>query len=209
MFSLDEVGSAGLIIQYEDLISMIGFNIAKQFRSNNLSEKLVSMSLQDILTSYLDREDEGYEIWLKKEFGIDVNPDEMLSSFLSMQPNLLYSYKVFPASHKERKDNLYIYSDKYSKICEESIDTYGFKGIKYLHGDIYKYLKENPNSTFITSSIKSIDIVRSITSPVCLVVCDDYQYTINHMVKNKIDKELSDKGNIFLRYTSIVSAGII
>jgi hypothetical protein len=209
MVTIDEVGKAGLIIQYEDLISMIGFNIAKQFRSNNLSEKLAGMSIQEVLASYLDRQDEDYSVWLKKEFDIDVNPDDMLSSFLSMQPNLLYSYKVFPASHNERNDNLYIYSDKYSKICEECTSSYGFKGVEYIHGDIYNFIKEHPNTTFITASTKSIDVMRTVNTPVCLVVCDDYQYTIEHMTKNKIDKELSDKSNIILRYTSIVSGGII
>jgi hypothetical protein len=161
MVTIDEVGKAGLIIQYEDLISMIGFNIAKQFRSNNLSEKLVSMSMQDILASYLNREDEDYSVWLKKEFGIDINPNDMLSSFLSMQPNLLYSYKVFPACHKERQDNLFIYSDKYSKIAEECIDTFGFKGVNYVYGDIDKFIKEHPNSTFLTASTKSINVVKN------------------------------------------------
>ena len=209
MFSLGEIGEAGMIIQYEDLISMTGYNVAKQFKSNNLSEKLAGMSIQDVLASYLDREDEDYSIWLHKEFNIDINPDEMLSSFLSMQPNLLYSYKVFQASHKERKDNLYIYSDKYSKIAEECVQSYGFKGVQYIYGDIYKFIKEHPNSTFLTASTKSIDIIKNVDTPICLVICDDYRYTIDHLAKHKLDKELSDKENIFLRYTSVISAGVI
>ena len=209
MFSLGEIGEAGMIIQYEDLISMTGYNVAKQFKSNNLSEKLAGMSIQDVLASYLDREDEDYSIWLHKEFNIDINPDEMLSSFLSMQPDLLYSYKVFQASHKERKDNLYIYSDKYSKIAEECVQSYGFKGVQYIYGDIYKFIKEHPNSTFLTASTKSIDIIKNVDTPICLVICDDYRYTIDHLAKHKLDKELSDKENIFLRYTSVISAGVI
>lgn len=209
MFSLGEIGEAGMIIQYEDLISMTGYNVAKQFKSNNLSEKLAGMSIQDVLASYLDREDEDYSNWLHKEFNIDINPDEMLSSFLSMQPNLLYSYKVFQASHKERKDNLYIYSDKYSKIAEECVQSYGFKGVQYIYGDIYKFIKEHPNSTFLTASTKSIDIIKNVDTPICLVICDDYRYTIDHLAKHKLDKELSDKENVFLRYTSVISAGVI
>jgi hypothetical protein len=81
--------------------------------------------------------------------------------------------------------------------------------VEYIHGDIYNFIKEHPNTTFITASTKSIDVMRTVNTPVCLVVCDDYQYTIEHMTKNKIDKELSDKSNIILRYTSIVSGGII
>ena len=53
------------------------------------------MSVKDVLLSYINRDDENYAVWLKKEFNIDINPDEFLSSFLTMQPNLMYSYKVF------------------------------------------------------------------------------------------------------------------
>lgn len=210
MVDLNDVGSAGLMIQYEDIIAMIGFNIAKQFKSNHLSEKLDSMTVQEILSSYLNRESEDYSIWLKREFDIEVDSSVMNSSFLSMQPNLLYSYKVFSASHREHKDSLFIYSDIYSPIAEESLQSYGCDGVvKYIHSDLGKFLKENPNMTFITSSIKSIETVRGLNVPVCLVVCDDYRYTIDHFVSNKLEKEITSKGNIILRYTSIISGGIV
>ena len=82
MFSLGEIGEAGMIIQYEDLISMTGYNVAKQFKSNNLSEKLAGMSIQDVLASYLDREDEDYSIWLHKEFNIGINPDDGIQNLI-------------------------------------------------------------------------------------------------------------------------------
>ena len=113
MYDFADVGKAGLMIQYEDTISMVGFNIAKQFKSNHLSEKLDSMTVQEVLSSYLNRENEDYTLWLKKEFNIDIDAKAMLESFLSMQPSVLYPYRVFPASHKEHQDNLYIYSDMY------------------------------------------------------------------------------------------------
>lgn len=210
MVDLNDIGKAGLMIQYEDLIAMVGFNIAKQFKSNHLSEKLDSMTVQEVLSSYLNRPDEDYSVWLKKEFDIDIDPKAMNSSFLSMQPNLLYAYKVFPASHKEHQDNLYIYSDIYSPIAEQSLQTYGCGGaVQYIHNDLAGFLKERPNMTFITSSTKSIDIVRNMNVPICLVVCDDYLYTINHFVANKLEKEITNKHNIILRYTSIITGGII
>lgn len=209
MLDLNDIGSAGLLLQYEDIISMIGFNIAKQFKMNHLSEKLDNMTIQEVLSSYLNRTDEDYSIWLKKEFDIDIDTKTMSASFLSMQPNLLYAYKVFPASHRERNDNLYIYSDAYSPIAEESLQSYGCNEVKYIHTDLAEFIKKHPNITFITSSIKSIDIVRELGVPICLVVCDDYRYTIDHFFTNKLEKEITDKGNIFLRYTSVISAGII
>lgn len=210
MYDFADVGKAGLMIQYEDTISMVGFNIAKQFKSNHLSEKLDGMTVQEVLSSYLNRENEDYTLWLKKEFNIDINAKAMLESFLSMQPSVLYPYRVFPASHKENQDNLYIYSDMYSPIAEQSLQTYGCDGVvQYIHSDLEKFLREHPNITFITSSIKSIDIVRRINVPICLVVCDDYRYIIDHFVLNKIEREITNKHNIILRYTSIITGGII
>lgn len=209
MIDLRDIGSAGLLIQYEDIIAMIGYNIAKQFRTNHLSEKLDSMTIQEVLSSYLNREDEDYSVWLKKEFDIDIDPKAMSSSFLSMQPNLLYAYRIFPASHRERNDNLFIYSDGYSKIAEESLQTYGCNTVSYIHSDLAGFLKIHPNITFITSSIKSVNLVKDLGVPICLVVCDDYRYIIDHFFTNKLEKEITDKGNIFLRYTSVISAGII
>ena len=209
MIDLRDIGSAGLLIQYEDIIAMIGYNIAKQFRANHLSEKLDSMTIQEVLSSYLNREDEDYSVWLKKEFDIDIDPKAMSSSFLSMQPNLLYAYRIFPASHRERNDNLFIYSDGYSKIAEESLQTYGCNTVSYIHSDLAGFLKTHPNITFITSSIKSVNLVKDLGVPICLVVCDDYRYIIDHFFTNKLEKEITDKGNIFLRYTSVISAGII
>lgn len=208
MVDFSSFGNAGLIIQYEDLISMIGFNVARYFRSKGVSEKLDSMSVEDVLLSYINREDQDYSVWLKKEFNIDINPDEFLSSFLTMQPNLLYSYKVFTASHNENIDNLYIYSDKYSPIAEQAVKSYGFDGVKYLHGDIIGFLTKNPNYTYLTSSIDNVKKCLDLESPTVLTICDDYLY-ISEIFSSKVDEELRRKPNIVLRFTGVISAGII
>ena len=101
MVDLSDIGKAGMVIQYEDIVSMIGFNVAKYFYKKGASEKLDSMSIKDVLLSYINREDEDYSKWLNKEFDIQVKPQKMLTSFLTMQPNLMYSYKVFSSSHLE------------------------------------------------------------------------------------------------------------
>ena len=102
MIDLTEFGKAGLILQYEDIISMIGYNVAKYFHQKGVNKKLDSMSVSDILLSYINREDEDYSIWMEKEFDLKINKSEMLTSFLTMQPNLLYSYKVFSTAHIEK-----------------------------------------------------------------------------------------------------------
>ena len=102
MLDLTDIGKAGLIIQYEDIISMIGFNVARYFKDKGISEKLDSTPINDVLLSYINREDEACYQWLKKEYDIDISSEEaekLNSSFLTMQPNLLYSYKVFTAAH--------------------------------------------------------------------------------------------------------------
>ena len=211
MIDLRAIGNGGLIIQYEDLISMIGYNVAKQYRGKGISKKLDEANIKEVLISYIDREDEDYVIWLKNEYGIEI-PDKniLYQSFLSMQPNLVHSYKIFAAADENKQSGLYIYSDIYSPISEEAVKTYGVSDLKYIHHDLGNFLNENPNMTFITSSIKSIDIcINDVKAPTCLVVCDDFTYTMKDMLENKKEEALKEKGNILLRYTSVISAGVI
>lgn len=208
MVDLSGIGNAGLIMQYEDTIAMTGFNVARYFRGKEISKKLDDTSVKDVLSSYVDREDEDYTVWLKKTYDVDVDSDTMLSSFLAMQPSLLYSYKVFQASHQDKHDSLYIYSEKYSPIAEEATKSYGFDGVQYIHGDIIKFLEAHPNCTYITASYKALCDLKKTDVPVCVVVCDDYVYTAK-IVEDGTEKVLQEKPNILLRYTSIISAGII
>lgn len=208
MLDLSDIGKAGLIIQYEDIIGMIGYNVAKYFKGKGISKKLDSTSIQDVLLSYINRRDMDYSIWLIDEYGITVNPNDLLTSLLTMQPNLMYSYKVFSKAHEENINSLYIYSNMYSPIIEEATKSYGFDGIQYIHGDIIEFLKTHPNYTYLTSDVNNIKKCVDLDSPVCLVVCDDYMYTSDIFIQ-KIDKSLSDKPNIILRFTGVKSAGII
>ena len=208
MIDFSSVGSAGLIMQYDDTIAMIGFNVARYFHGKGISQKLDNTSVKDVLLSYVNREDEDYTVWLKKSYDLDVNDDEMLSSFLAMQPSLLYTYKVFLAAYQDKKSGLYIYSEKYSPIAEEATKSYGFNGVKYIHGDINEFLEVNPNCTFITASHKTLRHLTETQAPVCVVVCEDYVYT-SKFLEDGTEKVLQEKPNILLRYTSIISAGII
>lgn len=208
MVDLTDCGKAGLILQYEDIISMIGFNVARFFKGEGVSEKLDSTSINDVLLSYINREDEDYSKWLKSEYNIDINPQEMLTSFLTMQPNLLYSYKVFTTAHSEKQNGLYIYSNMYSPIIEEATKSYGFDGVEYIKEDIIEFLKKHPNCTYLTSSIDNIKRCVDLEAPTCLVICDDYLYT-SEIFTSKIDQSLKNKDNIILRFTRVLSAGII
>ena len=208
MIDFRDIGRAGIIIQYEDIIAMIGYNVAKYYKGKQISEKLDNTSIQNVLSSYIDRDTEDWSEWLLKEYNINVNPSYVSTSFLTMQPNLLYAYKVFMMSHKEKNDNIYIYSDNYSPIIEQSTNSFGFSGVKYVYGDILKFLNEHPNFTYITASINNIKECLKTESPICLVICDDYLY-LSDIFHYKVDEELKAKPNIFLQFTSILSAGII
>lgn len=211
MIDLRSIGNGGLIIQYEDLISMIGYNVAKQYRGKGISKKLDDLDIKHVLVSYIDREEEDWVTWLNNEYGIVIpNKDILYKSFLSMQPNLVYSYKMFAAAAENKQSRLYIYTDTYSPIAEESVKSYGADGLTYIHHNLSEFLNENPNMTFITASTKSINIcMDEIKAPTCLVVCDDFTYTMKDMIDNKKEDAFKKKGNILLRYTSVVSAGVI
>jgi hypothetical protein len=56
MVDFSFVGKEGIIIQYEDIISMVGFNVIRYLRAKNANEKAMGMSLEDILLSYINRE---------------------------------------------------------------------------------------------------------------------------------------------------------
>lgn len=207
MVDLSIIGKAGLIIQYEDCVSLIGFNIAKEFRQIE-NHKFNSMSIQDILLSYVNRESEDYVEWLK-ENDVSVDPKEMLKSFKAMQPTLSYSFRVFSTASSEKLNNLIIYSNEYSPIAEQSASVYGTDvSVKYKHSNIIDFINKTPNMTLITSSHKTIRECVEINAPLCLVICDDFGYLADLYDDGTISK-LEKKDNILLRYTSVLSGGVI
>ena len=78
MLDLQFIGREGLIIDYTDIVSMIGFNIAKYIRSKNTCKKLDRMSIEDILLSYINRSTEDISEWLRT-FDIEIDLDEFSS----------------------------------------------------------------------------------------------------------------------------------
>jgi len=207
MIDLSFIGKEGIIVQYEDIVSMIGFNVARYFQSNNVIDKLDKMTLVELLSSYLDRKDEDSSIWLKKEFNIDFDISKFITSPMTMKPNMLYSYKIFETSKNEGIHNMIVYSDIESDLIDTFISTYENPDVKCVHGNLLELLKEHPNYTYITASPKNINLCKELETPLLLVVCDDYMYS-SYIYDSDIGKVLKEKQNIILRYTSCVSAGI-
>lgn len=206
MVDFSFIGKEGLIIQYEDIISLTGFNIVKYFRANKANDKACKMSIQDILLSYINRPDYDVQKWLKNDFDIECNLDDFMESINTLQPNMMYSYKVFDAAYKNGCKNLIIHSENKSHVIERFIETYQIP-IKYTYGDIIPVLKENKNSTYITSLPSNIYKCLDNQTPIALTIVDDFMYVADIIIK-KIDEELRKK-NTYVCYTSILSAGIM
>ena len=206
MVDFSFIGKDGLIIQYEDIISLTGFNIIKYFRANKVNDKACKMSIQDILLSYINRPDYDVQKWLKNEFDIDCNIDDYMESINTLQPNMIYSYKVFDSAYKNGIKNLIIHSEKKSHVIERFIETYQIP-IKYTYGDIIPVLKDNKNSTYITSLPSNIYKCLDIQTPISLTIVDDFMYVADIII-NKVDERLRER-NVYVCYTSILSAGII
>lgn len=206
MVDFSFIGKDGLIIQYEDIISMTGYNVANYFKSKKY-EKLNRMSNEDILLRYLNRTIENIDVWLKEEFNIDFNISDCLDSNIVFHPNLSYAYRVFHTAYKNGIKNLIIHSNDKSDVIKNIVSrTFGVP-IKYTYGDIVPVLKNNVNSTYLTSSSSNIMKCMNINTPIALTIVDDYMYIADIILK-KIDDMLRAK-NIYVCYTSILSAGFI
>lgn len=206
MVDLSFIGKEGIIVQYEDIVSLLGFNIVKYLRSKHVNDIACRMSIDDILQSYFDRETEDVSIWLKKEYDIDININDYLTSEHTFKPNMLYSYRIFLSAYKNGIKNLIIHSNTYSPVIEKYIETYQLP-IKYTCGDIIPVLKANKNSTFLTSSPSNIRKCLDINTPIALTIVDDFMYVAD-IIRDKIDEKLREK-NVYVCYTSIISAGIV
>lgn len=206
MLDFSFVGREGLIIQYEDVISLIGFNVIRYLRTKNANEKAMGMSLEDILLSYINREKENPEIWLKDEFGVDFKVEDYLESINAFQPNWLYSYKVFDAAYKNGVRKLMIYSELDTPIIKQIIPSFQVP-VEYVSGDIVPILKKHPNITLTTASSKTLKRCLESDVPAAITVVDDFLH-LAPIVIDKIDEKLKER-NKFVCYTSIRSGGFI
>lgn len=208
MVDFSFIGKDGLIIQYEDIISLIGFNVARYFHGKCVNDKLDRMSVEDILKSYFNRQTEDIPKWLKDSFNIDFNIDMCKSSIEAVRPNNMYAYKIFDTAMRHRLKNLIIFSDTSSiHIAKHIKSSFESINVEYISDvDILDVLKKHPNSTFVTSSCDNIRKCCNTAVPTVLTIVDDYDYIINVMNDDTI-KKLDDIDNIYVQYTSIVSAG--
>jgi hypothetical protein len=206
MLDFSFVGREGLIIQYEDVISLIGFNVIRYLRTKNANEKAMGMSLEDILLSYINREKENPEIWLKDEFGVDFKVEDYLESINAFQPNWLYSYKVFDAAYKNGIKNLKIYSVYDIPIIKKILTSFPAP-VEFVTGDIVPVLEKNKNVTLITASEQTLKRCLETDIPAAITVVDDFLH-LAPIVIDKIDDKLRGR-NKYVSFTSVRSGGFI
>ena len=206
MIDFSFVGTEGIIIQYEDIISMIGFNVIRYLRAKNTNEKAMGMSLEDILLSYINREKEEPEIWLKDQFGLDFKVEDYLDSINAFQPNWLYSYKLFDAAYKNGTKKLMIYSVYNIPIIKKILTSYPAP-IEFVSGDIKSVIEKNTNATLMTASTKTLNRCLETEAPAAITIVDDFLHLAPAVI-DKIGDKLKEK-NKYVCYTSITSGGLI
>jgi hypothetical protein len=207
MVDLRVLGREGLIIEYTDIVSLVGYNIIKYLKSNNIkNDKIQGMSNDDILLSYVNRTDFNIAKWIKDTFNIECDVSDYLESEVAFKPNNVYAFKMFSYASKEHIKNLYIYSDKHSPIIEKNIKMFNVPELKYIYGDILPILNEHPNSTLTTSNPYTIKRCYDVKAPTLITLVDDFMY-----VGEIIDTHLVDRlrgTNKIVMFTSISSNGI-
>ena len=207
MVDLSFLGNSGLVIQYEDVISVMGFNIIRYMKlQNKCNDKMRGMSDEDILLSYLNRDSYDIDLWIKKTFDLNFHYMDAKDSVQMVIPNFVYAYKILQEAKKQKVGSLYIYSNTYFKGIEQMLKSFEVPELKYIHGDIKDIMSDKPNYTLITSDVNNIRKCLDIKTPFVVTIVDDFMY-VSDIVKEKVDEELRRRGK-FVFYTGIVSGGI-
>lgn len=209
MIDFSFIGKDGLIIQYEDIISLIGINVIQFLHGKGINNKLDRMSISDILQSYFSRKIEDVPTWLMETFNIDFNEEICKSSISAVRPNNMYAYKIFDTAKRHMLKNLIVFSNTDSVHIQKHVQS-SFKdmGINYISGiDILDVFNKYPNSTYITSSVNNIRKCCKTNVPIMLTIIDDYDY-IMEVINDETIKQLENKPNIYVQYGSIISAGM-
>ena len=205
MLDLSFIGKNGIMFQYEDIISLIGYNIIKAMRSINT--KVQRMSDEDILLDYFNRDIMNQSEYMKSKYGIEMSMDSIYQSKKALYPNMLYAYRIIDTAYTNGIRLFLIHSNQYSEIIEKYISqTFAEWPVKYVYGDIIPVLQDNSNITYMTSDVQNIEKCININNPFALTIVDDFMYT-SPVAQASFAEKLRKKG-VFVSYTSILSGGL-
>lgn len=210
MLDLSFIGKEGIICSYEEIVAMVGYNVADQYRKN----KIIDVSDQQLISDYVNRKEYNFSEYLQKQ-GIPKEDADYISqeevfyeSAYALKPTNKFIYKIFDAAKIQSIPYLAIYSRQYSSHIEKYIKgSFPFK-VEYVYGDIDPIIKEHVNSTIVTSDLNIINKCTTIEEPIVLTVCDDFLY-LSQMFQDGTEGKIQKKDNVFLGYISCITAGFI
>ena len=210
MVDLSFIGKEGIICSYEEIVAMVGYNVADQYRKN----KIIDISDQQLISDYINRKEYNFSEYLQKQ-GIPKEDADYISqeevfyeSAYALKPTNKFIYKIFDAAKIQSVPYLAIYSRQYSSHIEKYIKgSFPFK-VEYVYGDIDPIIKEHVNSTIVTSDLNIINKCATIEEPIVLTVCDDFLY-LSQMFQDGTEGKIQKRDNVFLGYISCITAGFI
>ena len=210
MVDLSFIGKEGIICSYEEIVAMVGYNVADQYRKN----KIIDVSDQQLISDYINRKEYNFSEYLQKQ-GIPKEDADFISqeevfyeSAYALKPTNKFIYKIFDAAKIQSVPYLAIYSRQYSSHIEKYIKgSFPFK-VEYVYGDIDPIIKEHVNSTIVTSDLNIINKCATIEEPIVLTVCDDFLY-LSQMFQDGTEGKIQKRDNVFLGYISCITAGFI
>ena len=210
MLDLSFIGKEGIICSYEEIVAMVGYNVADQYRKN----KIIDVSDQQLISDYINRKEYNFSEYLQKQ-GIPKEDADYISqeevfyeSAYALKPTNKFIYKIFDAAKIQSIPYLAIYSRQYSSHIEKYIKgSFPFK-VEYVYGDIDPIIKEHVNSTIVTSDLNIINKCATIEEPIVLTVCDDFLY-LSQMFQDGTEGKIQKRDNVFLGYISCITAGFI
>jgi len=207
MIDFSHIGQDAFVIQYEDLISLIGLNTVRFLR-----EKQNLPNTDDLTLEYLNRTDYDIPKFIQTHnctsMVIPVIPESsMWHSKIACRPNLAYAFKMMRAAADNGIHRFVIHSNVYSPVIEEFVNGLEIK-TTYEHGDIVPVLRALPNCTYTTSNPDNIRKCMDVQVPFALTIVDDFQYVAPIVMDQSFIDKLREK-NVYVQFTGVISAGII
>ena len=202
MIDFSDIGQNAFVIQYEDLISLMGLNVVRYIR------EMKHQPHDDELTlAYLNRKEFNMENFVYDQTGMNFPYLQMLQSPIACKPNLAYAFKMITTAYQNGIKSFYIHSNAYSPFIEKFVNSLEIK-TNYVHGDILPVLHKLPNCTYTTSDPNNIRKCLEVDVPFALTIVDDFQYGYSIVTDDRLIESLRAH-NVYVQFTGVISAGIV
>lgn len=204
MVDFSNIGQNAFVIQYEDIISLIGLNTVRFLR-----EKQNLPNTDDLTLEYLNRTEYDIAKFIQSHncTSMQISYDSVLRSKIACRPNMAYAFKMIQAANTNGIRKFYIHTNDYSPIIEEFVNGLEIK-TTYVHGDIVPVLRTLPNCTYTTSNPDNIRKCMDVQVPFALTIVDDFQYVAPIVLDQPFIDKLRNQ-NVYVQFTGVISAGII